>query len=95
ATDCADYLTKKGMPFRDAYKVVGSLVGDCVKKNKTLTELTIDEYKQFSDCFESDIYEAIDLNTCVKERKVIGGPAPEEVSRQIKVIESFLKNREG
>lgn len=95
ATDCADYLTKKGMPFRDAYKVVGSLVGDCVKKNKTLTELTIDEYKQFSDCFESDIYEAIDLNTCVKERKVIGEPAPEEVSRQIKVIESFLKNRKG
>lgn len=94
ATDCADYLTKKGMPFRDAYKVVGTLVGTCVKQGKGLTDLTLEEFKAYSDVFEQDVYEAIDLNTCVKERSVIGGPAPEEVSRQIRVIEKFLKERE-
>lgn len=93
ATDCADYLTKKGMPFRDAYKVVGTLVGACVKKEKALTELTLKEFKEYSEVFEEDVYEAIDLNTCVKERKVTGGPAPKEVSRQIAVIEGFLKGR--
>lgn len=91
ATDCADYLTKKGMPFRDAYKVVGTLVGACVKEEKGLNDLTLEEFKSFSGVFEEDIYEAIDLNTCVKERKAIGGPAPEEVARQIGVIEKFLK----
>lgn len=94
ATDCADYLTKKGMPFRDAYKVVGTLVGTCVKQGKGLTDLTLEEFKAYSDVFEQDVYEAIDLNTCVKERSVIGGPAPEEVSRQIRVVEKFLKERE-
>lgn len=95
ATDCADYLTKKGMPFRDAYKVVGTLVGTCVKQGKGLTDLTLEEFKVYSDVFEQDVYEAIDLNTCVKERSVIGGPAPEEVSRQIRVVEKFLKEREA
>lgn len=95
ATDCADYLTKKGMPFRDAYKVVGTLVGTCVKQGKGLTDLTLEEFKAYSDVFEQDVYEAIDLNTCVKERSVIGGPAPEEVSRQIRVVEKFLKEREA
>lgn len=94
ATDCADYLTKKGMPFRDAYKEVGTLVGTCVKQGKGLTDLTLEEFKAYSDVFEQDVYEAIDLNTCVKERSVIGGPAPEEVSRQIRVVEKFLKERE-
>lgn len=93
ATDCADYLTKKGIPFRDAYKIVGTLVGACVKEGKGLTDLTLEEFKSYSDVFEADVYEAIDLNTCVKERKVTGGPAPKEVSRQIDVIEAFLKER--
>ena len=79
ATDCADYLTKKGMPFRDAYKTVGQLVAQCVREDKSLADL-----------FENDVYEAIDLKTCVRGRKVIGGPAPEEVTRQISVIEKFV-----
>ncbi len=90
ATDCADYLTKKGMPFRDAYKTVGQLVAQCVREDKSLADLTLEEYKTHSDVFENDIYEAIDLKTCVRGRKVIGGPAPEEVTRQISVIEKFV-----
>lgn len=90
ATDCADYLTKKGMPFRDAYKTVGTMVGSCVKQDKALTDLTMDEFKEFSELFEQDIYEVIDLNTCVNGRHVPGGPAPSEVSRQISVVEKFL-----
>ena len=95
ATDCADYLTKKGVPFRDAYKCVGQLVAHCVKEDKSLVDLTLDEYKLYSDVFEADVYEAIDLKTCVKGRKVIGGPAPEEVSRQISVIEAFVAARKA
>jgi len=94
ATDCADYLTKKGMPFRDAYKTVGQLVGECVKQDKSLADLTLEEFKAHSEIFEEDIYEAIDLKTCVRGRNVIGGPSPEEVSRQIAVIEKFIKKRE-
>mgnify|MGYP000995614061 CR=1 FL=1 len=73
ATDCADYLTKKGMPFRDAYKTVGQLVAQCVREDKSLADLTLEEYKTHSDAFENDVYEAIDLKTCVRGRKVIGG----------------------
>ena len=91
ATDCADYLTKKGTPFRDAYKTVGQLVAHCVKEDKSLSDLSLEEFKLYSDVFEEDVYEAIDLKTCVRGRKVLGGPAPEEVSRQISVIEAFVK----
>ena len=94
ATDCADYLTKKGMPFRDAYKTVGQLVAQCVREDKSLADLTLEEYKTHSDAFENDVYEAIDLKTCVRGRKVIGGPAPEEVTRQILVIEKFVSEHE-
>lgn len=94
ATDCADYLTKKGMPFRDAYKTVGQLVAQCVREDKSLADLTLEEYKTHSDVFENDVYEAIDLKTCVRGRKVIGGPAPEEVTRQISVIEKFVSEHE-
>lgn len=93
ATDCADYLTKKGMPFRDAYKIVGTLVGECVKQDKTLADLSLAEYQSFSEVFDEDIYHAIDLNTCVKERSVTGGPAPTEVARQISVIQNFIEMR--
>lgn len=93
ATDCADYLTKKGMPFRDAYKIVGTLVGECVKQDKTLADLSLAEYQSFSEVFDEDIYNAIDLNTCVKERSVTGGPAPAEVARQISVIQTFIEMR--
>ena len=95
ATDCADYLTKKGVPFRDAYKATGTLVHLCIEKGVTLDTLPLDEYKNVSDVFEEDVYHAIDLATCVAERRSIGGPAPEEVRRQISVIEAFLQESEA
>ena len=93
ATDCADYLTKKGVPFRDAYKATGTLVHICIERGETLDTLPLEEYKKVSDVFEEDVYHAIDLATCVGERRSLGGPAPEEVARQIAVIEAFLQER--
>ena len=93
ATDCADYLTKKGVPFRDAYKATGTLVHYCIEHGKTLDTLSLDEYKAVSEVFEDDVYHAIDLSTCVRERRSIGGPAPEEVARQMANIRDFLKDR--
>ena len=92
ATDVADYLVKKGMPFRNAHSVVGEIVLECIKQNKMIEELTLDELKTFSPIFEEDIYKAIDLLTCVEERKVIGGPSTESVNIQIKALEDFIAN---
>ena len=93
ATDCADYLTKKGLPFRDAYTVTGKLVADCAAKGKTLEELTIEELKTVSDLFEEDVYEALNLENCMALRSSYGGPAVSETTRQIKAIESFVEER--
>ena len=90
ATDCADYLVRKGMPFRDAYKVSGTLVAYCVDNDKTLEELTLDEYKNVCEQFDSDIYEAIKLENCVNGRRVRGGPAKESVLYQIKLVDEFI-----
>ncbi|MBR0142237.1 MAG: argininosuccinate lyase [Ruminococcus sp.] len=90
ATDCADYLVKKGMPFRDAYKITGTLVALCIEKNLTLETLPIEEYKKMTELFSDDVYNAISLDTCVKERKSEGGPAPEEVKKQIALAEERL-----
>lgn len=84
ATDCADYLTKKGMPFRDAYKAVGTLVALCIKENETLESLSIEKYKEISDVFDDDIYSAISLDTCIMNRNIVGAPAT--VDSQIKNI---------
>jgi len=89
ATDCADYLVKKGIPFREAYKITGNLVAYCIEKNKNLENLTLDEYKQMNDKFELDVFDAIDLQKCVIRRKVFGGPSPEQVWKRIKEIENF------
>ena len=83
ATDCADYLTKKGVPFRTAYKITGTIVGDCIKLNKTLEELSISEYKKYSEIFDTDVYDAIDLVTCVNKRNSQGGTGFSEVEKQI------------
>ncbi len=91
ATDCADYLTKKGMPFRDAYTVTGHLVAACTAQGKTLEELTLEELKAVSDLFEEDVYEAINLENCMALRKSYGGPAVSETTRQIEAIEDFVK----
>ena len=90
ATDCADYLVKKGMPFRDAYKITGTLVALCIEKNTTLEQLPIEEYKKLCGMFEEDVYEAIKLETCVNMRKAEGGPAPESVKRQIEFIRNAI-----
>ncbi|EHI97816.1 Argininosuccinate lyase [Clostridium sp. DL-VIII] len=90
ATDVADYLVKKGMPFRNAHEVVGEIVLACIKENKMIEELSLEEFKVFSPIFEEDIYHAIDLLTCVEERKVIGGPSTESVKMQISALENFI-----
>ena len=90
ATDCADYLTKKGMPFRDAYKCTGTMVGACIRADKTLEDLTLDEFKQYSDLFEADIYDAIDLTHCCEGRTSYGGPTQASVLKQIADVKSKI-----
>ena len=90
ATDCADYLVKKGTPFRDAYKITGEIVRLCIENNLTLETLPIEKYKEFSNKFEEDIFEAINLKTCVMQRKVEGGPAPESVKAQIEYVRNKI-----
>ncbi len=83
ATDCADYLVKKGLPFRDAYKVTGSLVRRCIEEDKTLETLPLEEYRRLCPLFDEDVYAAIDLTTCVSLRSIYGGPAQAAVKQQI------------
>ena len=90
ATDCADYLVKKGLPFRDAYKITGTLVAKCIDMNLTLETLPLSEYKALCETFEEDVFEAISLDTCVMQRKAAGGPAPECVKAQIEYVENKL-----
>jgi len=91
ATDLADYLTKKGTPFRTAYKLVGQIVSYCIDNGKVLDNLELDEYKKFSDAFEKDLYEAIDLKTCVKTRVSKGSTSYQSVEEQIKYIKDYLQ----
>ena len=91
ATDCADYLVKKGMPFRDAYKISGTLVAECIAKGLTLETLPIEEYQKMTDLFTEDVYEAISLETCVKGRLSQGGPSPDAVAVQIALAKSQLE----
>ena len=92
ATDCADYLTKKQIPFRKAYKIVGNLVAYCIEKNKTLEDLTLDEYKNIDKTFEKDIYDAIKLENCIKNRNLIGGPSNKTVEQRIEEVNNFLES---
>lgn len=94
ATDCADYLAKKGMPFREAYGIVGKLVGHCVETGHSLETLPLEEYKKVSPIFEEDVFDALSLETCVRGRSVYGGPAPQAVQQQIDAIKAFVKERE-
>ena len=95
ATDCADYLVKKGMPFREAYMIVGKLVNFCIKSGETLDTLPLKDFKAVSPVFEQDVYQALELNTCVNGRQVYGGPAKASVEKQIANIKAFLAEREG
>ena len=94
ATDCADYLVKKGLPFRTAYKIVGELVALCIEKNESFETLPLADYKAVSDVFDEGVYAAVDLAACVKGRACVGGPAPEAVKRQIEKLEDFLASEE-
>lgn len=93
ATDCADYLVRKGMPFRDAYMIVGRLVNNCIRTDERLDTLTLRDFRAVSDKFDSDIYQALELKTCVNGRKVKGGPAEECVLEQIASIQAFVDSR--
>ena len=86
ATDCADYLVKKGLPFRDAYRVSGRLVAYCIEHGATLETLPLDTYREFSPLFGEDVYDAVDLDNCVNRRTVYGGPSAESVRRQIELV---------
>lgn len=90
ATDLADYLVKKGLPFRSAYKISGQIVAKCIAEGKVLETLTLDEYKAFSDLFDADLYPEIDLNTCVEKRISEGGTSVQSVEAQIEYVKACL-----
>ncbi len=91
ATDAADYLTKKGLPFRDAHEVVGKLVLLCEQSGKAIDELSLSELQSLSPMFEDDVFEALSLETCVDKRNVYGGPSADSVSKHIELMIKFTK----
>jgi len=90
ATDAADYLVKKGVPFRDAHEIIGMMVNYCIKQNKALDDLSLEEFKNFNPNFSEDIYDFIDIKNCVMRRKTIGGPSPENVLKDIENGKVYL-----
>ena len=90
ATDLADYLVKKGLPFRSAYKISGSLVAYCIENKTILEDLPLEKYKEYSELFEEDVYADIDLTTCVNKRVSVGGTSVESVEMQIKFVKEKL-----
>lgn len=90
ATDAADYLVNKGVPFRDAHSIIGKLVLYCIDKNTSLEAISIEEYKEISSVFGVDIYEAISLDTCVQKRLTIGAPGIEAMKEVIKIYDNYL-----
>ena len=90
ATDCADYLVKKGMPFRDAYKISGTLVAECISRGLTLETLPLEEYQKMTPLFTEDVYDAISLETCVRGRVSQGGPSPKAVAEQLRLVKTKL-----
>ena len=92
ATDCADFLVSKGLPFRDAYKATGVLVARCIELGTTLEELPMEEYLKVCDLFDDGVFKAIDLEKCVSDRTVYGGPAPECVKHQADELKKRLSN---
>lgn len=91
ATDCADYLVGKGIPFRDAYKTTGELVALCIDKGTTLEDLPLEDYKNICTEFDEGVYDAINLDNCVNNRTSLGGPAPENVLKQVKRVKELNK----
>ncbi len=91
ATDLADYLVKKGLPFRSAYKISGQIVAKCIAEGKVLETLTIEEYKEFSELFENDLYAEIDIAACAEKRISVGGTSVKSVENQIEYVKSIMK----
>ncbi|MGN0164930.1 MAG: argininosuccinate lyase [Lachnospiraceae bacterium] len=90
ATDAADYLVNKGMPFRDAHRVIGEITVYCIQKKCAIDELSIEEFKKFSEMFDEDIYDAISLDTCVRKRLTTGAPGPDAMKKVIEINDAFL-----
>ena len=90
ATDAADYLVNKGVPFRDAHSIIGKLVLYCLEKEKSIDELSLQELQTISEKFEQDIYQAISLETCVKKRLTIGAPSPDAMKQVIELHKQYL-----
>ena len=93
ATDAADYLVNKGVPFRDAHGIVGQLVLLCIEKGIALDDLPLEEYKEISPVFEGDVYEAISMKTCVDRRQTLGAPGPEAMKKVIAIYKERLAER--
>ena len=93
ATDLADYLTKRGVPFRSAYKISGSIVAECIKRSITLDLMPLSDYKAYSEIFEEDLYSEISLETCIKKRISEGSTGYASVEKQIKYVADFLGKR--
>ena len=94
ATDAADYLVGKGVPFRDAHGIIGKLVLYCIEKNTSIDALSLNELKEISDKFEDDIYDAVSLKTCVNKRLTIGAPGPEAMRKVIEQNKKYLAENE-
>ena len=92
ATDCADYLVEKGIPFRDAYQITGNILKECEEQNLTLENFPLEMYKKHSDAFDETIYKKVDLKECVIRRNVAGGPAPERVKEHIEAVKTKLED---
>ena len=90
ATDVADYLVRKGLPFRSAYKISGQIVSKCIKEGKVLETMSIDEYREFSELFDEDIYDAVNLTNCAFRRTSEGGTSPASFDAQIEFVEKVI-----
>lgn len=90
ATDCADYLVRKGVPFRTAYKICGRIVAYCIERGKTLENLSVEEYASFDPIFDEEVYEAVDMLNCVSRRKSSGAPSEKEVKGEIASLKAFI-----
>ena len=90
ATDLADYLAKKGLPFRSAYKLVGQIVAYCIDNGLVLETMPLEKYREYSELFEEDLFVEISLETCVSKRISAGGTGPDSVEKQIEYVEKFI-----
>ena len=92
ATDAADYLVGKGVPFRDAHEIIGRLVLYCIEQDTCIDALTLEELKAISDVFEEDIYDAVSLKTCVEKRLTIGAPGIQTMQEVIQINKKFMED---